>query len=107
MTVNDIPVGRQHAVRKEELAAKWGCSTREARRAIAGFRADAAKAGDYCILSTSTGGGYWRSNDTEEISAFIKETENRARNTFLSLKTAREFLRRKGVEHQIHIDEII
>ena len=107
MTVNDIPVGRQHAISKEELAARWGCSTREARRAIADFRADTAKAGDYCILSTSTGGGYWRSNDVEEISAFIKETESRARNTFLSRKTAREFLRRKGGEHQIHMDEIV
>lgn len=95
MKSNDIPIGRQHAVSKEELAAKWGCSTREARRIIAEIRADAAKAGDYCILSTSTGGGYWRSSDVEEIEAFIRETESRARNTFLSLKTARAFLRRK------------
>ena len=107
MQSNDIPIGRQHAVSKEELAAMWGCSTREARRIIAALRADAAKAGDYCILSTSTGGGYWRSRDVEEIAAFIRETESRARNTFLSLKTARAFLRRKSEENQIRIDEIV
>ena len=107
MTVEDIPIGREHAVSKEELAAMWKCSTREARRFIAECRADAAKTGDYCILSTSTGGGYWRSNDVVEIAAFIRETERRARNTFLSLKTARAFLRRKHGENQISIDETI
>ena len=107
MTVDDIPIGRQHAISRSELARIWGCSTRKARRVIAEFRADAAESGEYCILSTSTGGGYWRSNDADEIAAFIRETESRARNTFLSLRTARAFLMRKSGEDQVHIDEII
>lgn len=107
MTVEDIPIGRQHAISRIELARRWGCSPRSARRSIAELRADAAQAGDYCILSTSTGGGYWRSCDVVEIAAFIRETESRARNTFLSLKTARDFLRRKSGENQMNMDEVL
>ena len=91
---NDIPVGREHAISRAALARRWNCSDREARRMIAELRATPGEDG-YAILSTATSpSGYWRSNDPEEIAGFIRETEARARNTFLALRDARRLLKR-------------
>ena len=91
-SVNDIPIGRENAISKAALCRLWGCSEREARNRVAQLRAEPARDG-YVILSTSNGPtGYWRSDDPQEIAAFIRETEHRAKNTFLSLKAARQVL---------------
>lgn len=88
----DIPIGRENAITRAELAAACGCSDREARRMIAELRATPGTDG-YAILSTSTNpSGYWRSNDPAEIERFIRETEARAKNIFNSLKDAKRVL---------------
>lgn len=89
---SDIPIGRENAISKAALCRLWGCSERKARNRVAQLRAEPARDG-YVILSTSNGPtGYWRSDDPQEIAAFIRETEHRAKNTFLSLKAARQAL---------------
>ena len=90
----DIPVGRENAISREELAIIWGVRDRDARRMVAKLRADAGNDG-FAILSTARKpSGYWRSNDPDEIRAFIRETEARARNTFLAIRDAKRVLRR-------------
>lgn len=92
MDRRDIPIGRDNAITRAELAVVWECSDREARRMIAELRAAPGNDG-YAILSTSTSpSGYWRSNDPEEIRRFIHETEGRAKNIFSSLKDAKRVL---------------
>lgn len=89
---NDIPIGRTNAVTRGELARKWRCSEREARHILAGLRA--APCGDeYAILSTANSPpGYWRSNDATELTCFIRDTENRAQNTFLAIRDVQRVL---------------
>lgn len=90
----DIPVGRENAISREDLAIIWCMRERETRRMVARLRAEAGNDG-YAILSTSRKpSGYWRSNDPEEIRGFIRETEARARNTFLAIRDAKRVLRR-------------
>lgn len=106
---SDIPIGRGSAISRADLARKWGCSERTAREQVAQFRAKPDTDG-YVILSTSTAGaaaGYWRSDNLQEIEAFIRETENRARSTFLSLKAARAFLERMKSAQQLHMDDLV
>lgn len=104
---SDIPIGRENAISKAALCRLWGCSEREARNRVAQLRAEPARDG-YVILSTSNGPtGYWRSDDPQEIAAFIRETEHRAKNTFLSLKAARAFLERLKTAQQIHMDDLV
>lgn len=94
----DIPIGRRNAISRMALARLWRCTEREARRMIAELRAAPGDDG-YAILSTaSSPSGYWRSNDPEELAGFIRETESRARNTFLSLRDARRLLRLYGLD---------
>lgn len=101
---SDIPIGRQNAISKAALCQLWGCSEREARNRVAQLRAEPAHDG-YVILSTSNGPtGYWRSDDPQEIAAFIRETEHRAKNTFLSLKAARQVLEEKTRSGQMRFE---
>ena len=59
-----IPIGRDNAISREALAARWRMPDRMARRTIARLRAEPIDA-RYAILSTSRAPhGYWRS-DTE------------------------------------------
>ena len=103
----DIPAGRTHAISRTALARLWRCSDRKARRLIAELRAKPSDDGS-AILSTSTSpSGYWRSNDPEEIAGFIRETEARARNTFLALRDAKNVLRQIDNSGQMIISDCL
>jgi len=93
MNRENIPIGRENAITKEELCKLWQCDEREARAQIAMFRTNPSE-DSYAILSSSkTPAGYWRSDELCEIKEFIRETENRAKNTFRMLKDARRILK--------------
>lgn len=88
---NDIPIGKQNAATKEFLTAKWGVTERAVRKIIQELRL-ADFGDDYIIISLSTGKGYYKSNDLEEIKAFKKEVTNRGRHTFLPLMKVNRIL---------------
>lgn len=88
----DIPVGRENAITRKELAEKWGVSDRKARQIIARLRAD-DNGDEYVIVAFSSGKGYFRTKNIREIRRFNHEMRKRARNTFAPLKKARRILR--------------
>ena len=96
---SDIPIGKEHAITRQELAKKWKVTDREARRIIAELRAQ-DNGDDYIIVAFSSGKGYYRTNDREKIEHFRNEMSKRARNTFAPLKKVNRILR--TVEGQIH-----
>ena len=92
MNRTDIPIGRENALTRAELARLWRCEEREARRVVACFRMNPDDDG-YAILSSSNEPpGYWRSAEVFEIKAFISETESRASHTLAMLADARRFV---------------
>ena len=104
---SDIPYGMENAISRQTLRRIWNCTDREAREIIAFLRR--FPGGDGCAIlssSSTTPAGYWRSDDPEEIQAFIQETENRARNTFLSLKDARRVLRKLNASGQVSMEDV-
>lgn len=92
----DIPIGKDNAITRAELAQKWGVSDRKARRMIAELRYE-DNGDDYVIVAYSSGSGYYRTNDEGEIDHFVKEMSKRARKTFLPLKKARRVLAQKAL----------
>lgn len=88
----DIPIGKENAITRAALARKWGVSDRKARSMISKLRAQDNGDG-HVIVAFSSGKGYYRTNDPQDIEHFIKEMTNRARNTFAPLKKARRVLR--------------
>jgi hypothetical protein len=91
----DIPIGRESSISRKTLAALWGVNDRKARAIVAALRADDNGDG-YVIVSHSSGKGYYRTSNPDEIEHFIRETTKRAANTFGLLKKARRILRSSG-----------
>ena len=90
----DIPIGRENAITRAELAKKWGVSDRIARHIVAKLRAEDNGDG-FVIVAFSSRRGYYRTNDIREIRRFKHETIKRARNTFAPLKKVRRVLKER------------
>lgn len=88
-----IPIGRENAITRAELAALWGMSDRDVRETIATMRAQPTD-DPYAIISSSSSGtpGYWRSNSFYELEQYVRETGARARNTLKAASDARRVL---------------
>ena len=95
----DIPFGRKNAISRERLRALWGMSDRDMRDTIAWLREHDPN-DDYIIISRSEApGGYYRSDDPEEIRLYMGETKRRAIHTFKPLKKARRVLAKLEERH--------
>lgn len=98
---DSIPVGRENAISREELARRWRMSEDAVRHKIAELRAD--DNGDkYIIFSSSdpSSRGYFKTAEMPEIRAFIAETINRANNTKKPLKKANRIIKRHEEQAQ-------
>ena len=93
--VEDIPIGAENAITRQQLAALWHTDDRTVRERIAKLRGE-DNGDDYVIVSHSDGRGYYRTNNANEIRHYFNETMNRARNTFKPLKKVRRVLREAG-----------
>lgn len=89
MKVHDsLPFGRANAIPSKILVKVLGLkSDRELQKLIAMERAAGA-----VILSDSYRGGYYRSNDPEELRRFTRTLHARARNTAKAAQSAQEAL---------------
>lgn len=96
-----IPIGRENAISREELARRWRMSEDAVRHKIAELRAD--DNGDkYIIFSSSdpSSRGYFKTAEMAEIRAFVAETINRANNTKKPLTKANRIIRRHEEQAQ-------
>lgn len=88
---NDIPVGKENAITKDALMVKWGMTERAVRNIIRELRLQDF-GDDYVVISLSSGKGYYKSDDTEDLIAFKKEVTNRGRHTFAPLRKVNRIL---------------
>lgn len=84
--LNLIPYGRDKAVSREMLCALTGEKDREVRRMIAVLRKK------HVIVSTSWKGGYYQTNNRDEIAHFVAENNSRIYKLNESNRTARNAL---------------
>lgn len=76
--IEDIPVGKENAICRATLARIWGISDREARERISRLRR-IDDGGDLAIVSNSNSGGYYRTDNIDEIIHFVAECKSRSR----------------------------
>ena len=74
--LNAIPYGRKNAVSRSELADLTGLPDRAIRKGIKDLNAELAKHGE-AILSSSSGKGYWQTNDIAEMKQYLAESRHR------------------------------
>jgi len=87
-----LRVGKENAVSAQELCTylKFD-SIRELQKEISRER----KAGAVILSTCQEGGGYFLPGNDREVRQFIKTLENRAKNTFAVLRSARGLLRQQ------------
>ncbi len=86
--IDILPEGKQNAMSSDALVRLLDLrSKRELQQLIAKERYEGA-----LILSSSTG-GYYTSQNRDEVAEFVRTLDNRARHTFAALKSARRFLK--------------
>ena len=73
-----IPVGREHAITRDELSRLTGLGDRKLRKEIARLRSE-DDGTNMVIVSTSDGSGYFRTDKLDEIDHFIAENTKRFR----------------------------
>lgn len=78
-----IPVGRENAITRAELATLWGMSDRDVRETIATMRTRPTD-DRYAILSSSDG--------QAELERYVREQQARARNVLKNTADARRVM---------------
>ena len=83
---NDIPVGKENAVSYNTLCTLWGVNKRTARAIL--HNLSLYDNGDNYILirSSKNGGGFYKTDDPEELKAYKKECLNKGRSNFAPVK---------------------
>lgn len=82
---NDIPVGKENALKYERLCDIWGCEPRKARAIL--HELSLFDNGDnYILIRSSNGNGFYKTDNEAEITAFKKECLNKGRSIFAPLK---------------------
>lgn len=85
---DSLPFGRENAVSSGTLATALGFrSVRELQHQVQRERDAGA-----VILSDTSGGGYFRSDDPEELRRFVRTLNARARNTIRAADSAQRAL---------------
>lgn len=89
---NDIPIGKENAVKYETLCVLWGVDRRAARAILHDL--SLYDSGDNYILirSSKDGGGFYKTDDVEELKAFKKECLNKGRSNFAPVKKINRIL---------------
>lgn len=83
-----LPYGREHAISSKQLAQMLGFrSVRDLQKAV-----EAERAAGAVILSDVTGGGYYLSNDPDELRRFTRTLYARAANTLKAAESAQRAL---------------
>lgn len=87
-----LQTGKENAISAHDLCTYLGFeSVRELQHEIARER----KAGAVILSTCQDGGGYFLPENDQEVRQFIRTLENRAKNTFAALRSARGFLRQQ------------
>lgn len=85
--IEDIPIGRENAISRKNLAAFWGVNDRTARQIVSELRT-IDDGTDYVIVSISRFSGYYRTNNPDEIDHFRNEMVKRIRSTRKAIDVA-------------------
>lgn len=87
-----LPYGREFALSYSELMHLWGVSKRQVRRIME--RLSCVDNGDnYILIRTSKGGGFYLTDDPDDIAAYKRECYGRAMRVLTPLKKINRVLR--------------
>ena len=89
---NSIPCGKENAVSYAELCEMWGTSVRKAREILHELSLFDPM-DDMILIRSSSGKGFYRTDDLSIIEAYKKECTNKAKSNFAPLKKINRVLK--------------
>lgn len=90
-----IPVGKEHAITYSTLCCMWGVEKRAVRSIL--HELSRYDSGDnYILIRSSSGRGFYRTDNTAEIEAYKRECLSRGRNVFAPIKKINRVLNAQG-----------
>lgn len=93
---HDIPVGKENAVTYTELCCMWNKDKRTVRSILHELsRFDSGD--DYILIRSSSGKGFYKTDNPDEITAYKKECLSRGRNVFAPIKKINRVLSVQGL----------
>lgn len=99
MILNNLKPGRENSISRDKLVSMTGINDRTIRNTIADLRASGIP-----IISNTNKGGYYLPATQEEAQEYISSMENRAINTFKSVKATKEWLKKnRNINIQLDI----
>ena len=97
---NDIPVGKENAATYNELCARWGCTTRQARRIL--HELSLFDNGDnYILIRSGSCKGFYKTDDDNEIRAYKRECLNKGRSVFAPVKKINRVLSENTMQYSL------
>lgn len=93
LLVSYIPIGRDNAIRRDDLAWKMGLPDRSVRNAI-----EQARGAGMLIINDGDGRGYYRSDEVEDLVRQYRQDTRRALSILYRRKTIRRKLKDAGVD---------
>lgn len=80
-----LPIGKENAADYVTLCEKWSMSKRKVRQTLHALSLyDSGD--DYVLIRSSSGKGFYKTDDIETIKAYKKECTNKAKSNFAPLK---------------------
>lgn len=95
-----LPRGKENAISTENLCKVTGIIDKRAlQQEIARERAEGA------LILSHYSGGYYLPCSRSEVAEFVRTLENRAKNTFVALRSARRYLRTTEGQTTLNINK--
>ena len=82
---DDIPIGKENAITYPELCKLWECSERAARERLHELSREDNR-DEYILIRSSSGKGFYKTDDKTEIKAYKRECLNKGRSVFAPIK---------------------
>ena len=96
---NDIPVGRENAITYESLCFCWKVKERAAR-AILHELSRYDNGDNYILIRSSSGKGFYKTDNAAEIKAYKRECLNKGRNVFAPVKKINRVLNANSGQYE-------
>lgn len=93
-----IPVGKENAATYAALEHMWGVSTRQVRKILEALSKH-DNGDNYVLIRSSKGGGFYRTDDPQDIAAYKRECHGRAIKTLAQLRKINRVLRGAGTDY--------
>ncbi len=97
---HELPTGKENAVTYPELCAMWNMSERQARKILHDL-SSYDNGDDYILIRSSSGKGFYKTDDETEIKAYKRECLNKGRSVFAPVKKINRVLNANNEQYNL------